>query len=292
MKRILFLVMLIPVLFLPVVAGGQGFVEFTSYYVGGKDVSRIDLKDPIWKGVKPYRQVLQPQFLEIPKPQDVGVKEVYVQSVNDGKYIVFRLTWKDSTLDDSVGLMKFSDGAALQFPADRDALPQFFMGEKNKPVHILYWKAWASRDKEKGFQSVETAYPNMTVDMYNFDYKIKAKGTDKTQEEKSLFIPGRAAKNPVSYPGKEVVEELTSSGPGTITHLDLYNTTGEARWENDQWTVLFRRPLRVDDRGSVKFTPGEKMPVAFAIWEGSFRETGGRKAVSPAWAEVEVATPR
>ena len=48
------------------------------------------------------------------------------------------------------------------------------------------------------------------------------------------------------------------------------------------------RPLSVNDPGSVQFKTGEKMPVAFAVWEGSRRESAGRKAVSPAWAEVKV----
>jgi hypothetical protein len=30
------------------------------------------------------------------------------------------------------------------------------------------------------------------------------------------------------------------------------------------------------------------MPVAFDVWEGSRHEAGSRKAVSPAWVEVEL----
>jgi hypothetical protein len=265
----------------------QKFVEFVSYRVE-QDVSRISLEDEIWKKMKPYRQPLQEQFLVVPKPAEIGVKELFIQSINDGTHISFRLTWKDPTKNESSGLMNFSDGAAIQFPVIRGAFPEFFMGEEKKPVHILHWKAWRSKDKKSGFQTTKTAYPNMTTDIYTFDYPIKGVGTEKSQAEKDIFIPGRAAKNPLSFPTKRIIMELSSTGPGTITTKTSTNTSGESKWKDGMWTVVFRRPLKVEDSGSVQFEPGEKIPVAFAVWEGSRMESGGRKGVSPSWAEVEV----
>ncbi len=268
-------------------AGEKEFVEVSSYRTN-IDVGKVKLNDDAWNTVTPYKQPLQRQFLVAPMPADVGVKEVFLQSINDGKHIAFRLVWKDATRDDSLKIMNFSDGAAIQFPVKKEPLPEFFMGEPDKPVHIIYWKAWRSRDHEEGFQTVKTAYPNMTVDMYNFDYSVKGNGTDKTQAEKDIFIPGKAAGNPLSVPHKEIIEELSAEGAGTLASKNIENTTGEADWKNGEWTVIFIRPLNVSDAKSVQFKAGEKMPVAFAIWEGSRMESAGRKAVSPAWAEVEI----
>jgi len=263
------------------------FVEFTSYRAD-LDVRTVDLHDDVWNAIKPYKQILQEQFLEEPKPAEVGVTEVLVQSIHDGEYIAFRLIWRDATKDDEIKLMNFSDGASIQFPVSKDAVPEFFMGESDKAVYIMYWKAWRSRDKESGFQTTKTAYPNMTSDLYTFDYVVEGEGTEKTQAEKDLFIPGRAAKNPVSFSRKGIVVELSSAGPGTIESKKVENASGEAGWENGEWTVIFRRALSVNDQESCQFKVGKKMPIAFAVWEGSRMETGGRKAVSPAWAEVEV----
>ena len=263
------------------------FVEVVSHRLD-MDVSKVGLDTEVWKSINPYRHPLQEQFLEVPKPVEVGVKEIFVQSIHDGKHISFRLAWKDETKDDSIGLMNFSDGAALQFPVNKEELPEYFMGEEKKPVHILYWKAWRSKDLRDGFQTTKSAYPNMTTDIYTFDYPVKGKGTEKTQAEKDIFIPGKAAKNPLSFPIKGIIAELSATGPGTITFKNIENTSGDARWENGEWTVIFRRPLTVKDSESVQFKLGEKMPVAFAVWEGSRMESAGRKAVSPAWAEVEV----
>ena len=270
-----------------VYAEEAAFVEFTSYH-RDTDVGRVGLDSEVWKNVPAMRHPLQRQFLVLPKPSEVGVKEVFVQSVHDGKYIAFRLTWKDSTENDTLKITNFSDAAALEFPVRKDPLPKYFMGEMQKPVHILYWKAWRSRDQEKGFQSVKTAYPNMTSDLYTFDYKVQGRGTEKTQEEKEIFIPGRAAKNPLSFPHKEIVEELSSEGPGTLTTKNIENTSGAAQWKDGEWTVLFVRPLTVDDAWSVQFKTGETIPMAIAVWEGGHLEVGSRKAVSPAWAEIRL----
>jgi hypothetical protein len=263
------------------------FVEFTSH-LKNIDVSKVRLDDDVWETIKPYRQPLQKQFLEVPKPADIGVKEVFVQSINDGKYIAFRLVWKDATINETPRIMDFSDGAAIQFPVSGEVFPEYFMGEEKAPVHILYWKAWRSKDKKSGFQTTKTAYPNMTTDIYTFDYPVKGTGTEKTQAEKDIFIPGRAAKNPMSFPSKGIIAELSSAGPGTITSKKVDNTSGEAEWEEGEWSVVIRRPFTVNDPESVQFKAGERTPIAFAIWEGDRMESGGRKAVSPAWAEVEV----
>jgi DMSO reductase family type II enzyme heme b subunit len=269
------------------VAENKSFVEFKSFKKE-IDASHVALHDDVWQTIKPYRQPLQRQFLVVPKPAEIGVKEVFVQSINDGKFISFRLYWNDDTKNETPKITGFSDGAAIQFPVSKDDFPEYFMGEEKHPVHILYWKAWRSKDQKSGFQTTKTAYPNMTTDIYTFDYPVKGKGTEKTQAEKDIFIPGRAAGNPMSFPSKEVMTELSSTGPGTITFKKVANTTGDAEWKDGQWTVIFRRPLTVEDTGSVRFATGERMPVAFAVWEGSRNEAGGRKAVSPAWAEVEV----
>jgi hypothetical protein len=182
----------------------------------------------------------------------------------------------------------FSDGVAIQFPVAGDIFPKYFMGEEGAPVHILFWKAWRSKDDEKGFQTVKDAYPNMTTDLYTFDYPIGGKGTSKTESERDIYIPGRAAGNPVSFPSNEIITELSSTGPGTITSKMTENTSGKAEWKDGTWTVVFRRPFTVSDAESVHFKSGERMPMAIAVWEGSLMESGGRKAVSPAWLEVEV----
>lgn len=262
------------------------YVEFTSRR-RAVDVAAVGVADPVWEGIAPQAQPLIKQFLIPPKPETLAVYEVEVRSIHDGKSIAFRLSWADATRDDGISVTAHSDACALQFPVKGKALPQYFMGQPGLPVHILHWKAWRSRDVAEGRQGVRTAYPNMTVDMYNFDYPEKHPLTDKTDAEKDVFLPARAAKNPVALGIKGTVEELVAEGyGGTMVAKPAERTYGESLWKDGRWTVLLRRPLAVDDPKSAAFAPGETIQIAFAVWEGSRRESGARKAVSPAWAEI------
>jgi DMSO reductase family type II enzyme heme b subunit len=104
----------------------EKFVEITSH-LSTIDVAQTGLDDDVWKEIKAYKQPLQEQFLEIPKPKVIGVNEVFVQSINDGKYIAFRLIWKDDTKNDTPSITAFSDGAAIQFPVQGTIFPEYFM---------------------------------------------------------------------------------------------------------------------------------------------------------------------
>jgi len=269
----------------PAAGNGSAYCEFASHR-RPVDVGKVGAADPVWEGVAGVALPLIRQFLVPPRPETLSVYEIEVRSIHDGKSIAFLLNWADATRDDRLGLAAHSDACALQFPVKGKALPFFFMGQPGLPVHILHWKAWRSRDAADGRQGVRDAYPNMTVDMYNFDYPESHPLTDKTPAERDVFLPARAAGNPVALGVGGLVEELNAEGyGGTMVTLPRANTSGEAFWDGGRWTLLVRRPLDAADGRSAVFVPGERTQVAFAVWEGGRRESGARKAVSPAWAE-------
>ena len=199
--KMLFILFGIALVAAPVSAGEKKFVEFSSMR-RNIDVSKVGLNDNVWKTAAPYKQPLQRQFLVDPKPADVGVKEVLVQSVHDGKYIAFRLVWKDAARNDNPKIMNFSDSAALQFPVKKSRSPSILWESQKSRYTSSTGRAWRSADRKHGFQTVKTAYPNMVVDLYQFDYPVQGKGTEKTQAEKDIFIPGKAAGNPLPFPIK------------------------------------------------------------------------------------------
>jgi nitrate reductase alpha subunit len=68
-------------------------------------------------------------FVKITRAE-VGVREVLVQSIHDGKYVSFRLTWQDETKNETPRIMGFADGAAIQFPVRKEDFSKQFMGEE------------------------------------------------------------------------------------------------------------------------------------------------------------------
>ncbi len=55
-----------------------------------------------------------------------------------------------------------------------------------------------------------------------------------------------------------------------------------------EWHLVFQRPLQAASGEFVRFAPGQPAKIAFAIWEGSNAERAGQKAISGAFAEVEL----
>ena len=76
--------------------------------------------------------------------------------------------------------------------------------------------------------------------------------------------------------------ELNAEGFGTLTPQSSYDQQirGSGAWRQGRWRVVMVRPLKTDSSQDHQFAPGETVPVAFAVWDGSQRDRNGQKAVS------------
>ena len=59
---------------------------------------------------------------------------------------------------------------------------------------------------------------------------------------------------------------------------DTGDVTGVASYDQGEWSVIFKRPLRATS--GAPFSPGEFMPVAFSVWDGFSRERGNRRGLT------------
>ncbi|MBI5643416.1 MAG: c-type cytochrome [Deltaproteobacteria bacterium] len=57
------------------------------------------------------------------------------------------------------------------------------------------------------------------------------------------------------------------------------------RYEKGRWRVIFKRPLRPSDENDIGFEEGRFIPVAFAAWDGSNGDRGGKHAMT-GWHSV------
>lgn len=102
---------------------------------------------------------------------------------------------------------------------------------------------------------------------------------------------GATVESPASEPGEVV--ELTARGFEKITPQppESQDVTGKGIYQNGRWKVIFKRTLKTeDDKGDLQFEIGKLIPVAFAVWDGSNSDAGGRKSVS-AWYYVLLEKP-
>jgi mono/diheme cytochrome c family protein len=79
--------------------------------------------------------------------------------------------------------------------------------------------------------------------------------------------------------------QFTGRGSADIAPNDTGDLTGVASYDQGEWSVIFKRPLRATS--GAPLVPGEFLPVAFSVWDGFSRERGNRRGLT-AWYSIYV----
>jgi mono/diheme cytochrome c family protein len=77
--------------------------------------------------------------------------------------------------------------------------------------------------------------------------------------------------------------QFTGRGSADVTPNDTGDVTGVASYDQGEWSVIFRRPLRPSLGASL--SSGAFMPIAFSVWDGLSRERGNRRGLT-VWNSV------
>jgi hypothetical protein len=72
--------------------------------------------------------------------------------------------------------------------------------------------------------------------------------------------------------------QFTGKGSADIAPNDTGDVTGVASYDQGEWSVIFKRPLRASS--GAPFAPGEFLPIAFSVWDGFSRERGNRRGLT------------
>lgn len=245
-----------------------GTVHSQGLVVMAKKVSGevpLDPGDGVWRGAISITVPLVPQVMAKPRIYESKIKELKVRSVHNTKDIAFLIEWEDPTEDSSVEIDRFSDAVAIEFPSQTaKGKPHFAMGDKENTVNIWFWKAaWQKAVEEK---------------------RLYAMVDD--------FAGGLEIGNPVSKSRTIPVENIIAQGFGSVTDIekaDVQNVVGKGVRDGSKWKVTFKRPIATTEKFEALFKEGGVTPVAFAVWDGSFGDRGGRKVVST-WYYVGLET--
>ena len=79
--------------------------------------------------------------------------------------------------------------------------------------------------------------------------------------------------------------QFTGRGSASIAPNDTGDLTGVASYDQGEWSVIFKRPLRATS--GAPFSPGEFLPIAFSVWDGFSRERGNRRGLT-VWYSIYV----
>lgn len=240
-----------------------------------------------WSSVEPTQLRMTPlQWRQGADP------DLSVRALHDGEEIAFRLTWRDATADQpKYDDEQFADTAALELYRG-DAEPFIGMGSFATPVDVWRWTARFPPPPRRGVPT----FSNDPEEATSSD-KGKEPGESPAEEGKEINSPESSSVEDNSEKKVQVLSvdqqrrlsgEITGYGAGTfaLEFSQLVHTRG--RWHDGVWTVELRRPLQIKNNlFGVSLEPGCDASVAFAIWNGSQGDHGGKKAIT-IWQDMHV----
>ncbi len=208
--------------------------------------------------------------------------DLKVQALHDGSTLAVRLTWHDETRDDRpIRPQDFEDMAAVQWFKSTPE-PFLGMGAGSDAVDVWLWRAGWTGAADR-YADVETVYPNMAVDLYPFEKPGTAARPHPTENQAREYLTAQAAGNLRSDPTLPFTgNSLQAKGFGSLTMRPRTSQAVSAagRWQDGRWTVVLRRPLAAPADGGIGLAPGDRVSVAFALWDGAARDRNGQKLVS------------
>lgn len=264
-------------------ASSQGVTLIAAQISG--DLPLNDPNSPLWQRTTAVEVPLSAQTVAKPILRQTRIKSVTSRALHNGSQIAFLVEWLDDTKDDQMlRVQDFRDAFALQFP-QVTGQPFFCMGMQGGNVNIWHWKADWEADLI-AWQDMESIYPNMAVDLYQF---AQGENPGPADYEDVNYLPALASNNLFAMPRLSSVEDLVAGGFGTLTAQPNtgQNVQGYGIWENGRWQVIFSRDLNPPEPEDVKFTPGQVYSVAFAAWDGANGERNGEKSTSQ-WISLQL----
>jgi mono/diheme cytochrome c family protein len=236
-----------------------------------------DISDTAWQGAKALSIVVTPLWWrEYPEP------DLKVSALHDGKALAIRLTWHDPTHNHhAVRPQDFEDMAAVQLYKGSPE-PFLGMGASDKALDVWLWRVgWSGKPGEA--PDVDSVYPNMAVDTYPFEKTGDGKRPHAADRQDKGFLTAHAAGNALADPSRGLTAgSLQAKGFGTLTMRPRTSqaVTASAAWKDGRWTVVLCRPLDARAGNGLALAAGDRISVAFALWDGDARDRNGQKLVS------------
>jgi hypothetical protein len=191
----------------------------------------------------------------------------------------------------------FPDGVAVMFALGKEvpALPMGVQVEGHKaeaPVNIWHWQSdrqFAASLSGKPDATAEILPPRRGWELFLLPPEARAAApliasTSTNLPSLPSFMTARDAGSLQSQVELKphAVLESNAEGFGTLTPQPAPSQTvwGAAAWSNGVWRVLMVRDLRSNDNLDVPLTVKGKIPVSFAVWDGSKQDRNGTKLIS------------
>lgn len=223
----------------------------------------IDPDAPAWETASQYFFPLGGQIIQSKKLYFPTVDAVTVKALHNGDEIALHLSWDDPTYDP-----KLKKTAKVEESPPPPLPPE--MQQETPPTQ-----------PEESSEGEQELLPDALAIQFPVDPNAK----------KPYFLNGDTER-PVnlwkwnSRPMEAL--ELNARGMDKIlAHTkEKQNVTAKVVYRYGSYHLVMKRKLTtMDKQNDIQFNPGQHIPIAFNIWDGSAKETGSQKAIS-SWFEL------
>jgi mono/diheme cytochrome c family protein len=206
------------------------------------------------------------QIMEPGRAFHPAASSVTVQAIYDAESIAILVRWHDQ-MADKTG----KTGPSLPVPPEEESAATAAAGSD----------AAAAPSADDPFADPGAAPTTVAPSEFNDAVAIQLPSQVPSGARKPYFIFGDG-QNSVDLwffdLGRTEPLQFTGRGSADITANDSGDVTGVASYDQGEWSVIFKRPLR--PAAGAAFTPGEFMPIAFSVWDGLSRERGNRRGLT------------
>jgi len=216
---------------------------------------------------------------------------VTVQAIYDAESIAFLMRWHDMSAE-TTG----ENGPSLPVPPEEEEAPAAAApaGESGGAAGSIWGGAEATQTPGGQAQPPQdpfadaAAEPTVAPSEFSDAVAVQVPSEVPTSARKPYFIFGDA-QNSVDLWFFDLAQtnplQFTGKGSADIAPSDTVEVTGVASYDQGEWSVIFKRPLRPASGAS--FSTGEFVPIAFSVWDGFSRERGNRRGLTT-WYSVYV----
>jgi mono/diheme cytochrome c family protein len=260
---------------------------YTNLVVAKHVLDPIDLS----KGTKNFESAPAARFPIVGQIMEPGrafhppATSVVVQAVYDGESIAVLLRWHDMSAQKTG-----TNGPALKVPIEEEeeaatgAAAPAAGGDAANPFgdqEVAAKPAGQKPAQPADPFAEEQAAPAAAGSEFSDAVAVQIPSAVPTGARKPYFIFGDG-QNSVDLWFYDLArngpQQFTGKGSADIAANDTGDVTGIASYDQGEWSVIFKRPLRPSS--GARLTPGEFMPIAFSVWDGLSRERGNRRGLT------------
>ena len=206
---------------------------------------------------------------------------VTVQAIYDAESIAFLVRWHDMSAEKTG-----TNGPSLPVPPEEEeSAPGAAKATAENPFGDVEVAPAQQTEKDPFAEETAAATP---ASEFSDAVSIQLPMQVPTGARKPYFIFGDA-QNSVDLWFFDLARtdplQFTGRGSADIAPNDTGDLTGVASYDEGEWSVIFKRPLRAS--AGVLFSPGEFVPIAFSVWDGFSRERGNKRGLT-VWNSIYV----